>query len=74
MTPQARAFWNKWSLGLAGCAVFLPLTVYQLFHNWGEWLFLTALGLGWFAVGYRFVRDVKDLRRIHDRQPNSGSA
>ena len=54
--------------------MLLPLTIYQLFHNWGEWLFLTALGLGWFAVGYRFVRDVKDLRRIHDRKPDPGSA
>jgi hypothetical protein len=64
MTPQAKAFWNKWALKIAACAVLLPLTVYQLFHNWGEWLFLAALGLGWFSLGYSLIRDIKGLRRV----------
>jgi uncharacterized membrane protein (DUF2068 family) len=57
MTTQTQAFWNKWLLKILACAVLLPLTIYQLFHNWGEWPFLSALGLCRFCLGYRFLRD-----------------
>jgi uncharacterized membrane protein (DUF2068 family) len=70
MTPQAKALWNKWLLQIFAFAVLLPITVYQLFHNWGEWLFLSALGLAWFLFVYRFVGEFRAIRRT----PDQGSA
>ena len=66
MTTQQ--FWNKWALYFVAYAVMLPITVYQLFHNWGEWLFLTALGLAWFLITYRLLRDIKSLERDVDEE------
>jgi hypothetical protein len=66
MTTQQ--FWNKWALYFVAYAVMLPITVYQLFHNWGEWLFLTARGLAWFLITYRLLRDIKSLERDVDEE------
>jgi hypothetical protein len=74
VTPQQRTFRDEWPIWrIVAIAVFFPITIYQVFHNWGEWLFLGALGLCWFLFAYRIVRDFRSLPRSRTSAVGRGS-